>query len=309
MLTGKYVVSPIDGIEYCRKNGQFLRHLISNGFEGYQEFFEYQYPDRIEQCNCGNKRLFDIRKMKYKQTCGNKECANLVTSNIRKNRTEEEWNNWKNKYQTSMSTKTEEEKEQLIQQRKQTAISRDSYKNSVPKREQTCELLYENKKYNNNTQISQTKLDWDESRKQLFKDRLKIALNGKILNDFHTEEMYVARRKMLEERGDIIPLDKFSEWEQYEKKTRNLTERIYRKHKQTINPLNLPRGASKQEIDVYQLDHIVPIFFGFMNNIPEYLIASLENLQILHWTLNNSKGKKYDPTISTKHKELENQII
>lgn len=301
MLIGKYVISPIDGVEYCRKNGQFLRHLVDNGFIGYQDFYEYYNPNNIEYCDCGNKCIFDIRKMKYKQTCGNKECANKTTSNIRQNRTNEEWNNWKEKYQQSMSIKTDEEKQAKIQKQIETGNSRNSYKRSVSKREQTCELLYGDKKYNNSDQISQTKLNWNEDKKHLFKERLTLALDGKSLNDFHTEEMYIARRKMLEERGDIIPLDQLSEWQLYSRKVRNLTERNYRLHKNIINPNNLPRIQNQ-----YELDHIVPIFYGFANNIPEYLIASIDNLQILPSYDNKSKGKKYDPKISTKHKELEN---
>ncbi|PPD55684.1 MAG: hypothetical protein CTY12_00060 [Methylotenera sp.] len=302
MLIGKFVISPIDGQQYCRKNGQFLRHLISNGYAGYQDFYEQCYPQEIQRCECGNKCLFDVRKMKYKQTCGTKECANTITSIIRQNRTDKEWEDWKLKYKETMLLKTEEELQQLYQTRSNTGHISGNYKTSVNKRQQTCKQLYDNETYNNPNQISQTKLEWDESRKQLFKDRLAASLGGKILNDFHTEEMYVARRKMLEERGDIIPLDQLTEWQKYSKKVRNLTEQVYRKHKSIINPLNLLRQQY-----YYELDHIVPVFYGFLNQIPEYLIASVENLQLLKMEHNRTKGRKYDPTISTKHQELENK--
>lgn len=302
MLTGKYVISPIDNKQYCRKNGQFLRHIILHGYTGYQNFFESLNPDQIKNCTCGKKCVFDIRKMKYKQTCGDKVCTSRITSKIRQNRTSEEWNNWKNKYRVTMSNKTTEELLDIRTRQLQTGHDTGSYKASVIKREDTCEMRYGNKKYNNSTQISQTKLEWDESRKQLFKDRLSASLNGKKLNDFHNEEMYVARRKMLEERGDIIPLDQLTEWQIYSKQVRNLTEKTYRNSKDIINPLNVPRGQN-----LYELDHIVPIFYGFQNNIPIELIASIENLQMLNMKQNRVKGKKYDPTISTKHEELENK--
>jgi hypothetical protein len=309
MLTSKYVVSPIDNKEYCRKNGQFLRHLKVNGFKDYQDFHDQYYPNLIEYCSCGRKCTFETKTMSYKRSCGIRDCVGKVTSSVRELRTPEQWDDWRKKYKRAMDQKSPEEKQKIISDRTAVGHKRGSYKASVKKREQTCAVLYGDKKYNNNTQISQTKLDWDESRKQLFKDRLSVSLGGKTLHDFHTAEMFLARRKMLEERGDIIPESQLTEWQLYNKTVRNLTEQVYRKHKHVINPSGLPRGLSKtgvEGINVYQLDHIVPIFYGFQNQIPETLIASLQNLQLLHWRDNNIKGKKYDPTVSTKHKELEN---
>lgn len=297
---GKFVVSPLDGNTYCRKNGQFLEHIRSHGYD-YQSLFEAFNPDQIQHCACGKKCVFNIRKMRYNQTCGTKECANRITRSKRLSRTPKQWEDWKQKHNQAMMRKTNEELELLYTTRSNTGHSKGSYIKSVVKREQTCLERYNDPKYNNSTQISQTKQDWDQSRVQLFKDRLTASLNGKTLNDFHTEEMFAARRRMLESRGDIIPLTQLSEWQQYSKRTRNLTEQTYRKHKNLINPLHYPRSAKD-----YELDHIVPIFYGFQNGIPEYLIASLENLQMLPVARNRTKGKKYDPTVSTKHQELEN---
>lgn len=302
MLTGKFVISPIDNQRYCRKNGQFLRHLKSYGYVGYQEFYEDYYPQNIQYCGCGQKCLFENKTMTYKQTCGKKECASKITSNIRQNRTEEEWEEWRLKYREAMSNKSDDELQLLYQTRSAAGHTTGNYKASVAKRRQTCQSIHQDETYNNPTQISQTKLAWDESRKQLFKDRLKASLDGKSFNDFHTEEMFAARRKMLEERGDIIPLDQLTDWQRYSKKARRLTERTYRNNKDIINPHNLSRQQCQ-----YELDHIVPVFYGFQNQIPEELIASSENLQMLSMEHNRTKGRKYDPNTSTKHKELENK--
>ncbi len=302
MLTEKYVVSPIDNIKYCRKNGQFLRHLRAKGFEEYQDFYDQYYPDSIKYCTCGRKCTFETKTMSYKRSCGSRDCVGKVTSVVREQRTPEQWDEWREKYKQAMAQKSPEEKQKMILDRVAIGHERGSYKDSVKKREQTCDLLYGDKKYNNNAQISQTKLDWDESRKQLFKDRLFESLGKKTLNDFHTAEMFIARRKMLEERGDIIPESQLTAWQLYSKTVRNLTEQVYREYKHVINPQGLQRGLYH-----YDLDHIVPIFFGFQNNIPEELMASIDNLQMLEMTINRSKGKKYDPTISTKHKELEDK--
>lgn len=45
------------------------------------------------------------------------------------------------------------------------------------------------------------------------------------------------------------------------------------------------------EEGAYQLDHKVSIAYGFYNHIPETVIASLNNLEIVTWESNRSKGK------------------
>lgn len=304
---GKYVVSPIDGVEYCRKNGQFLKHIRSHGYT-YQSLFEhFNPPEAIEYCRCGRKCNFVNATMSYRQTCGNKECASAITSDIRNSRTPEEWDAWKQKHQLALANKTPEELQNDIDRRRATAIANGSYEAAVDKRNATREALYGDPFYNNPEQISATKLAWDESRVELFKLRLKDALGGKSLNDFHTREMFIARRKMMEERGDIIPLDQLSEWQQYSKEVRNATERVYRAHKQEINPNDFKRAA-RTEPNAYELDHIVSVYYGFRNNIPAELIASKENLQMLPWRENGAKGRKYDATSGKLEQLIEQHV-
>ena len=40
----------------------------------------------------------------------------------------------------------------------------------------------------------------------------------------------------------------------------------------------------------YQIDHIIPIQYGFMNNIPPEKLASPINLQFISWEDNHKKG-------------------
>ncbi len=42
----------------------------------------------------------------------------------------------------------------------------------------------------------------------------------------------------------------------------------------------------------YNVDHIFPIAKGFELDIPVELMSSLDNLQIMEYTLNNEKGSK-----------------
>jgi len=44
----------------------------------------------------------------------------------------------------------------------------------------------------------------------------------------------------------------------------------------------------------WQLDHIIPIKYGFDNNIPPELIADISNLQMLPWKDNRTKSDKID---------------
>lgn len=290
MLTDKYVISPINGKEYCRKNGQFLRHLKTSGFNDYQQFFDEYFPEDITQCACGDKNTFNKHKMAYNSNCGTRQCVNAQISDTKHNFTDGQWEQQKYKFQETMALKTEDEKQQIINSRVSTGKERNSFSESVKKREDTCERVYGNMKYNNSEQISITKLEWTNSRKELFLERLAKSLGGKRLCDFHTTEMFVRRRKTLEDQGMVTPLDQLTEWELYRNKTRTLTRKVYNENKHLINPKNLPR-----KIRQYELDHIVPVMYGFMNDIPEELISSVDNLQMLPMSENRQKSFKYDP--------------
>lgn len=69
--------------------------------------------------------------------------------------------------------------------------------------------------------------------------------------------------------------------------TRQLSDRTYRKHKVTINPLSLPRGMR-----TFHLDHKLPIFEGFKQGLTPEFMARVENLQMLPATENISKGAR-----------------
>lgn len=76
-----------------------------------------------------------------------------------------------------------------------------------------------------------------------------------------------------------------SEWKIYKSYVTKLTRSTYLIHKLTINPNNLPQG--KAGIDgAYHLDHIVPIRYCFIHNIPGELCAHQDNLQLLGWREN-----------------------
>lgn len=82
-----------------------------------------------------------------------------------------------------------------------------------------------------------------------------------------------------------------SEYKKYRQKVDLLTEKNYVKYKNFINPDNKPRTLCGVD-GGYQLDHIYPVYNGFINNIPPEDIAKLENLRIIPWEENLEKSNK-----------------
>lgn len=70
-----------------------------------------------------------------------------------------------------------------------------------------------------------------------------------------------------------------------------LSQKIYEQNEKTINPDGYIRTVCGVE-GGYQLDHIIPVRFGFDNNIPVEEVARLENLRVIPWKQNLKKGKK-----------------
>lgn len=77
-----------------------------------------------------------------------------------------------------------------------------------------------------------------------------------------------------------------SEWEHYSQIVRSMTEQQYRKNKDKINPSNYKRGTHH-----YHLDHIIPLWYGFKNNIDPYKISKIKNLRMVWWKENLTRYK------------------
>lgn len=80
------------------------------------------------------------------------------------------------------------------------------------------------------------------------------------------------------------------EYRRYSNRVHVLTRKVYEEYHNEINPNGYPRGLAGQQ-GIYHLDHIISIRYGFDNNIPPEDIAVKENLQMLPWKENISKGK------------------
>ena len=70
-----------------------------------------------------------------------------------------------------------------------------------------------------------------------------------------------------------------------------MSEINYVKHYDIINPEHRPRTKCGVE-GGYQLDHIYPVYEGYVNNISPEEISKLENLRIIPWQENQRKKHK-----------------
>lgn len=93
-----------------------------------------------------------------------------------------------------------------------------------------------------------------------------------------------------EEYRNILKKDTTPEYTRYCNRVHRLSKKVYEQFKHEINPNNHPRGLAGEQ-GVYHLDHIVSIRYGFDNNILPEEVARKENLQMLPWKENISKGK------------------
>jgi len=104
------------------------------------------------------------------------------------------------------------------------------------------------------------------------------------------------------ERGWVIPDEFLSDYQIYRKKVKRLTEIVYKKYKNIINPNNLERITNGK--NGVQLDHKYSIIEGFLNNVEPEIISHHCNLQMLEWDNNRTKSKKCDIDLE----QLKNEI-
>ena len=84
----------------------------------------------------------------------------------------------------------------------------------------------------------------------------------------------------------FLPEETRREWKTYRGQARYWTDITYNQHATTINPNNLPRGIRE-----YHIDHIVPLWYGFIHGIDPKLLSNKENLRML-WYKDNLSRKK-----------------
>jgi hypothetical protein len=94
--------------------------------------------------------------------------------------------------------------------------------------------------------------------------------------------MKAALEGFMDKYAKDYDLDAFDDFRQ---KVRGLSEVTYKLQKESLNPKKLPRGRH-----LYHLDHKVPIIECFKRGWTPEQAASVQNLQLLWWEDNLSKG-------------------
>ena len=108
------------------------------------------------------------------------------------------------------------------------------------------------------------------------------------------------------ENGLIIPDEFLSDYQKYRKQVKKLTEKTYKKYKDSINPNNFKR-VTNGNIG-YQLDHRYSVFNGFLNNVDPKIISNRHNLQMLEWSENRRKSKDCSISLNELQKLINNEI-
>lgn len=285
------IVSPIDGVEYSRSNGQFMRHISNIGYNNAVDFLQDHAPELIPQCKYCSSVCKMYAWLKFRQTCGAKVC---ISANHQRRRLDESSNTSNqrlSKFRNTMHQKTTAERSLIVQSRKVTAILNNSYKKSVSKRRSTKTLKYNNPNYNNSAKISATKYKASDIEKRNIRIKWQQATKCTQLSDFHTTETWYHRSLRLELEGKIVPKSERTDWYNYKTAVRYLTEQTYVKYQHIINPHNYTRGLAGID-GVYQLDHIMSIKQCFELKVPVSQAASVNNLQMLPWIDNIKKSSK-----------------
>jgi hypothetical protein len=126
---------------------------------------------------------------------------------------------------------------------------------------------------------------WNRGKTSLDDDRIQSGTQNGMFGRNHTENTKDKISATLLSKHDQDLQDKF---ERYRRQVARLTEKTYVEFYQSINPENYPRTLCGVQ-GGYQLDHIVPVKYGFENNIPANLLAEKYNLQVIPWQENRSK--------------------
>ena len=77
----------------------------------------------------------------------------------------------------------------------------------------------------------------------------------------------------------------------------------FRKYRALVDKLtervaHLVHGIEKRKFREWDLDHIIPVKYGFKNDIPAEKIAKLSNLRMISHQQNTAKGQKLTHPLS-----------
>jgi len=208
----------------------------------------YLIYNNIEKplCECGkNKKFYNFVKG-YGPTCGDKACRNKVTGKLSKKAKIEKYGY--NFVNSGKAMETREEK-------------------------------YGSRNHHIEKMLETKKTDIDEFGKNAFQRANEKAIatrNSKSWKQTKGKEWYNKVRKTQELSGNWIKLDSKKDFELYKMIVWKMTKRNDLSKLANIDK----RGMINVE-EAYHLDHKISIKYGFENNIPCYIIADIENLEMI----------------------------
>jgi hypothetical protein len=162
----------------------------------------------------------------------------------------------------------------------QREIYGNNYKDIIKKRSDSLkkvkhtwhQKIADNRKLNGTYKIS-------EKTRQKLKDTSTFR---------HTGENHIKIKKILTDRNITYEeyLATLSEYRKYYKKVSYISNR------QPLHTLeNFEKRGINGKLGAYQLDHIIEVSEGFLNNIEPNVIGDISNLQFIPWEENNKKRK------------------
>jgi len=262
----------------------------------------YHNLEIAPKCICGKTKKFNSFKKGFTVSCGNNSCGTKISLNKRKE------TNLK-KYGVEEFTSST----LFISKRKETMLTLYGAEYSLQSKEITKKIKstkkekYGNENYNNHDKMVITQnlkygsvFNHEKSKttkkekygNENYNNRKKAKLTCiqkyRVSHTQQLDETKIKQKNTRINNGTQIPDDKLSDWEYYKKTVWHFT------NKQDISKLENSslRGRKDLNPNAHQLDHKISIKYGFENNIPIYLISSIDNLQMLLHSENASKGAK-----------------
>jgi 5-methylcytosine-specific restriction endonuclease McrA len=129
------------------------------------------------------------------------------------------------------------------------------------------------------------------SNKKFFSENKRVPWNkGKTgvqtpWNKGKTGYSMPSRRKISEED--------YQNYQKYKRAVYTASRKTYKLHEHIINPNKLLLGRSGTE-SAHQIDHKIPVSYGYNIRIPVHVMADVENLQLLSWKDNLKKSNIVD---------------
>ena len=99
-----YKKSKIDNEIYCKKNGEFSRHLKQHSLT-YQEYHEIYITKHSPLCSCLKPLVLNQKNDTYNRACNNRKCVGLITSQVKSNFTKEKNKTINDKRMSTVSKK------------------------------------------------------------------------------------------------------------------------------------------------------------------------------------------------------------